>query len=278
MHEVQLVRQDRRSPPNIGIATASTAAVPTLGLHTDKMNESEDIVASSAPQTVDELEGNEDGTRYAAMQLETEYCYICEEDGGQPAFAVCACADRLLHLHCQQQLMKHTRAHRLGCPVCRTQYINVEQRIANRRVSYEGRRCIAYVLGVVFVHAIGVYEAVMFVLMADWYFMALAVVFALLGMCFGALAFSLFRNLQFFAFDQLVIISAPHGRSCGESLRAMPSVPEAPRATAAHAVPLRGVSAISTISRTSSVVRVQPIVEEDIVEEDLPEHEIQLDA
>ena len=183
------------------------------------------------------------------------FCYICEEIGQQPAFAVCACSDRYLHLTCQQELMKRTVSHRLGCPICQTAYTNVEMRASNRRLSQEGKRCLAYAFGTICVLGISAYEGVMYAVMPDWSFLAVAVLFALFGIFFIRLGFVLFRRVPLSMVDNVVTIGAPPGHS--HSLEVEPPPPRS-RARSAPLSPPRRNSVLAAVTQSGLTVLVLP--------------------
>ena len=106
---------------------------------------------------------------------ENNSCFVCEEGG--ELWSVCHCVDRLLHLECQLQLMHKTPSHRVGCPVCAQPYTNVTSTVVKRTLSSEGRRLVAFLVGVVAVVIIGVYECVMFVVMDQVSFLIVAIIF-----------------------------------------------------------------------------------------------------
>lgn len=111
-------------------------------------------------------------------------CYVCEEETALPAFSVCSCTDRLLHLECQAQLMRMTHSHRLGCPVCRCPYNNVQLEVASSKLSREGKRLVAYIGGIFIIIGICVYEGIMWSIMLQPAFLAVSAIFAFLAIAF----------------------------------------------------------------------------------------------
>ena len=234
-------------------------------------------------------EGSDPGEIESAVEYFPPICYVCEEIGQQPAFAVCACADRFLHLTCQRQLMTQTISHRLGCAVCQTAYTNVEIEASNRRLSQEGRRFVAYALGILCVLGISAYEAVMYAVMPDWSFLAVAVLFAIFGIVFSRIGCVLFQRMPLCVVDNVVTIGPPPGYpqlAALESLALPPprSAPLSPphRNSVLASVTQSGLTvlvlAASPLSRSPqrSPARIARIAVHPI--EDPPLHEIHLHA
>ena len=185
-------------------------------------------------------------THGSSAELESGSCFVCE-DGGE-VFAVCGCADRLVHLECQKAMMQKTSSHRNGCPVCMMQYNNVTSTITRRTISQEGRRLIAFLTGVGAVVAIGAYECAMFVHMNQPAFLAVAIVFFVSALGFLCAGRRIFATSALMIEDRTVCLGRPQPGRVGAAM--------APEASPSSPLPEAGAGTAANTGRdnTSSVV------------------------
>ena len=64
-------------------------------------------------------------TSTIAYSVEERSCFVCCSETSGVLVCPCECNARFMHIECQLKVMKHTVAHREGCPVCQSKYRNV---------------------------------------------------------------------------------------------------------------------------------------------------------
>ena len=151
-------------------------------------------------------------------------CYICEDEGGE-LWTVCLCNGRLLHLECQRQMMMKTRAHRLECAVCLERYNNVKVVTVKRKMSREGKRLTLYVIGVLGVVGIAVYEMFMWVIYDNTAYLVVALLFALAAIAFMGVGCYLFWRTNLLIEQKVVSIGRPHSNFCASRRPGGPPCP-----------------------------------------------------
>ena len=135
-------------------------------------------------------------------------CFICEEAGD--LVRVCQCTDRWMHLHCQKELIRRTRSHQAGCPVCQSPYSNTRTASSPKRLTRDGWRCVAYVLGVLAVLGISTYELILY--LNDQSQVAYLVVSAFFFSCitgFAVVGFLVFSKVVLVESVRIVVVSQP---------------------------------------------------------------------
>ena len=137
-------------------------------------------------------------------------CFICEDESGE-LWSLCRCTDRVLHLECQRLMMNKTPSHRLGCPVCLTQYNNVKSVVKRRSLSNDGQRLVVFTIGVIIVLGIGVYEFLMFLYMRNASFLVVAIIFFVAVTLFVIAGRLLFANVPLTVEQRTVTVSRPAG-------------------------------------------------------------------
>ena len=76
----------------------------------------------------------------SAYSLEERCCFVCCCEIKGVLVCPCECNARFMHIECQLKMMKHTVAHREGCPVCQSKYRNVHtSRTQVHRLTRDGR-------------------------------------------------------------------------------------------------------------------------------------------
>lgn len=133
----------------------------------------------------------------AVLCDDTTNCFVCEEGGD--LLRVCRCTGRWLHLHCQQELMVRMSTHRHGCPVCNSPYSNAQCVILRNTLTREGRRLFCYIIGVVSVFLIAMYELVMWCSQRHLGFLIVSMIFLVNSICFATVGFFVFRKVTLFS-------------------------------------------------------------------------------
>ena len=142
---------------------------------------------------------------------EAPTCFLCEEGGGpgaQELFRICRC-NVFVHLACQRKLMASTPSHAVGCPVCQTPYSNTTTS-TRTRVSYEGRRIVCYVVGVISLALVALVEYLIWLFVEQHAsYLAIASTFLGTAICFGIIGAMVFRGVPMTTSVSRVVVQRP---------------------------------------------------------------------
>ena len=97
-------------------------------------------------------------TSTIAYSVEERSCFVCCSETSGVLVCPCDCNALFMHIECQLKMMKHTVAHREGCPVCQSKYRNVHtSRTQVHRLTRDGRFLLLWSSGNVLLGGMGAY-------------------------------------------------------------------------------------------------------------------------
>ena len=171
-------RQTGIAFPSRRVAPIENEEVEECAIETQYLDDAPVIEVVSGREAVQDSDSQSSGS------ITSRCCYVCEDDDGRPIYAVCRCTDRLLHLQCQEAMIRKTLSHQLGCcPICQSRYTNVEITVSSRRLSIWGKRFAAFILGNILIVAIAAYEIYFYMISSNAIFLGVGIG-CILSACF----------------------------------------------------------------------------------------------